>query len=77
MPCRLTLELHERQGRVDVLTTKYEALAAKGRATDHEGGEPKSQAYYVIKVITPSQRAAARMRGGALVHARAGALCCC
>jgi hypothetical protein len=49
--CRLTLELRERQARVDVLSSKYETLAIKGRsAGDFDNGEPKSQAYYIVKV---------------------------
>jgi hypothetical protein len=33
-----------------VLATKFETLTSKNRATDSDGGEPKSQAYYIIKV---------------------------
>lgn len=47
---RLTLELRDRQARVNVLATKFETITSKNRATDPEGGEPKSQAYYIIKV---------------------------
>ena len=54
---RLTLELRDRQARVDVLATKFETLASKNRATDPEGGEPKSQAYYIIKVNILAQDA--------------------
>ncbi|GBF94678.1 flagella associated protein [Raphidocelis subcapitata] len=46
---RVTLELRERQLKVEKLETKFEALTNKSRATDPEGGPPKSQAYYVIK----------------------------
>jgi hypothetical protein len=48
--CRLTLELRDRQQKVDVLVTKFEMLTSKNRATVPDGGEPKSQAYYIIKV---------------------------
>lgn len=48
--CRLTLELRDRQQKVEVLATKFETLTSKNRATDPDGGEPKSQAYYIIKV---------------------------
>jgi hypothetical protein len=48
--CRITLELRDRQQKVDVLATKFETLTSKNRATDPDGGEPKSQAYYIIKV---------------------------
>jgi hypothetical protein len=48
--CRLTLELRDRQQKVDVLATKFETLTSKNRVTDPDGGEPKSQAYYIIKV---------------------------
>lgn len=50
LPYRLTLEVRDRQARVDVLGTKFDTLASKNRATDPVGGEPKSQAYYIIKV---------------------------
>lgn len=53
--CRLTLELRDRQARVEVLGTKFDTLSSKNRATDPEGGEPKSQAYYIIKVRTRSR----------------------
>lgn len=48
---RLTLELKERALRVEKLQAKYEILAAKTRGAGEldENGEPRSQAYYVIK----------------------------
>lgn len=50
LSCRITLELRDRQAKVDVLAAKFETLAARNRETDAEGGEPKSQAYYIVKV---------------------------
>jgi hypothetical protein len=38
--------------KADKLAAKFETLVSKTRATDAEGGEPKSQAYYIIKVWT-------------------------
>ncbi len=46
---RITLELRERQLRAERLAAKFDSMSSKGRATE-EGGEPKSQAYYIIKV---------------------------
>lgn len=48
--CRITLELHDRQTKVDVLHSKFEMLASRAHGTDADGGEPKSQAYYIVKV---------------------------
>ena len=45
---RITLELKERSVRVDRLQSKHEIISAKGGRD--ENGEPKSQAYYLIKV---------------------------
>ena len=45
---RITLELKERMLRVEKLQNKYECISSKSRGLD-DGGEPKSQAYYVIK----------------------------
>lgn len=36
--------------QVEKLEAKFVLLSSKSRATDPEGGEPKSQAYYVVKV---------------------------
>jgi len=47
---RVTLELREREIKVEKLEAKFALMTSKSRATDPEGGEPKSQAYYVIKV---------------------------
>lgn len=49
---RITLELRERGMKVEKLESKFDTLSSKNRATDPEGGEPKSQAYYIIKVGT-------------------------
>jgi hypothetical protein len=49
------LELRDRQQKVEVLATKFETLTSKNRATDPEGGEPKSQAYYIIKVSSATR----------------------
>ncbi|KAL6756441.1 hypothetical protein V8C86DRAFT_2647977 [Haematococcus lacustris] len=47
---RITLELRERALKVEKLQSKFEVISTKTRgADDEEGGEPKSQAYYVIK----------------------------
>ncbi|KIY92838.1 coiled-coil domain containing 39 [Monoraphidium neglectum] len=46
---RVTLELRDREAKAEKLESKFGALSSKSRATDPEGGEPKSQAYYVIK----------------------------
>ena len=48
--CRITLELRDRQTKVDVLHAKFEMLASRAHGTDADGGEPKSQAYYIVKV---------------------------
>lgn len=48
--CRITLELRDRQTKVDVLHSKFEMLASRAHGTDADGGEPKSQAYYIVKV---------------------------
>ncbi|KAF6258267.1 hypothetical protein COO60DRAFT_1139442 [Scenedesmus sp. NREL 46B-D3] len=61
---RLTLELRDRQQKVDVLATKFETLASKNRATDPDGGEPKSQAYYIIKAA--QEREELQVAGDAL-----------
>eukprot|EP00798_Chlamydomonas_sp_ICE-L_P017612 gene17612-23945_t len=45
---RITLELKERIMRVEKLQSKYDVLSAKGKSADDDG-EPKTQAYYVIK----------------------------
>jgi coiled-coil domain-containing protein 39 len=45
---RITLELKERSVKVEKLQAKHETLSAKGGRD--ENGEPKSQAYYLIKV---------------------------
>lgn len=50
MCCRITLELRDRQTKVDVLHAKFETLASRVHGTDADGGEPKSQAYYIVKV---------------------------
>lgn len=47
---RITLELRDRQTKVDVLHAKFEMLASRVHGTDADGGEPKSQAYYIVKV---------------------------
>ena len=47
---RITLELKDRGLKAEKLAAKFETLVSKNRATDAEGGEPKSQAYYIIKV---------------------------
>lgn len=36
--------------KAEKLGSKFAMLSSKIRATDPEGGEPRSQAYYVIKV---------------------------
>lgn len=47
---RITLELKERALKVEKLQSKFEVVSSKQRgAGDDEDGEPKSQAYYVIK----------------------------
>lgn len=48
--CRITLEMRERQTKVDVLHAKFEMLASRVHGTHADGGEPKSQAYYIVKV---------------------------
>lgn len=48
--CRITLELRDRQTKVDVLHSKFEMLASRAHGTDADRGEPKSQAYYIVKV---------------------------
>lgn len=48
--CRITLELRDRQTKVDVLHAKFQMLASRAHGTDADGGEPKSQAYYIVKV---------------------------
>jgi hypothetical protein len=53
---RITLELRDRQAKVDVLHAKFEMLASRAHGTDAEGGEPKSQAYYIVKVRCPKCR---------------------
>lgn len=45
---QLTLELKERESRVEKLEAKYSVLERKGKGTD-ENGEEVGQAYYVIK----------------------------
>eukprot|EP00879_Flechtneria_rotunda_P003815 GHRR01004055.1.p1 GENE.GHRR01004055.1~~GHRR01004055.1.p1 ORF type:complete len:980 (+),score=386.14 GHRR01004055.1:396-3335(+) len=61
---RITLELRDRQQKVEVLGTKFDTLASKNRATDPEGGEPKSQAYYIIKAT--QEREDLQVQGDAL-----------
>lgn len=46
---RITLELKERALKVEKLQAKYETLSSKARGAGDDDGEPKSQAYYVIK----------------------------
>ena len=47
---RITLELRERQTKVEKLQNKFETINSKHRGSgDADDGEPKSQAYYVIK----------------------------
>lgn len=48
--CRVTLELRDRQIKVDVLCAKFATLASRSHGTDADGGEAKSQAYYIVKV---------------------------
>lgn len=48
--CRITLELRDRQTKVDVLHAKFQMLSSRAHGTDADGGEPKSQAYYIVKV---------------------------
>lgn len=44
---------------MDVLHAKFETLASRVHGTDADGGEPKSQAYYIVKVGAVLQRVAA------------------
>eukprot|EP00195_Chlamydomonas_chlamydogama_P009299 CAMPEP_0202915398 /NCGR_PEP_ID=MMETSP1392-20130828/65575_1 /ASSEMBLY_ACC=CAM_ASM_000868 /TAXON_ID=225041 /ORGANISM="Chlamydomonas chlamydogama, Strain SAG 11-48b" /LENGTH=937 /DNA_ID=CAMNT_0049607407 /DNA_START=168 /DNA_END=2981 /DNA_ORIENTATION=- len=46
---RITLELKERALKVEKLQNKFETISSKHRGTAEDDGEPKSQAYYVIK----------------------------
>lgn len=50
MPHRITLELRDRQASVATLGAKFDALASRGRGADQDGGEQRSQAYYIVKV---------------------------
>jgi len=52
---RVTLELRDRQTKVDVLHAKFETLASRIHGTDTDGGKPKSQAYYIVKVCASSR----------------------
>jgi len=46
---RVAMDLRSREGRVAALQRKYDALCAKVRGAGGDDGEPKSQAYFVIK----------------------------
>ncbi|KAI8473820.1 MAG: hypothetical protein J3K34DRAFT_166010 [Monoraphidium minutum] len=61
---RVTLELRDREAKAEKLEAKFGALSSKNRATDPEGGEPKSQAYYVIKAA--QEREELQQQGDAL-----------
>lgn len=47
---KLAMDLTDRQAKIGLLKTKYEALCAKLRGSgDGDDGEPKSQAYFILK----------------------------
>ncbi|KAF8063069.1 CCDC39 [Scenedesmus sp. PABB004] len=61
---RVTLELRDREARAEALGAKFEALAGRGRGADPDGGEPRSQAYYIIKAA--QEREGLQVAGDAL-----------
>lgn len=59
----MTLELRDRQAKASVLGVKFDTVSSRHAGTDQGGGEePKSQAYYIVKVSPGACSCSRQMR---------------